>query len=440
MQPLVGSACDESTSSWGRRRPTLAVSTILTAASMLAISFTRQIWVAALFFQLLNIAANGLEAAARGLVMDVSHAGDQQVAWAAYGIASSLGSLAVGLIGGVDFVKLIHSEWTQLQIVTALTVGTLLLTTMVTLLAIREVPFRPKEAPAKEDDESQGADRGDMRVGGPDQSGESRPLLVGPNRNHRQSKSCFSQSYLTFVKAFQSLLADVPPLVSRINKASFWGWGAASSASIFFSAWMQLLSSDPVYGLRMASFASAASTIFSVVSNFVLPAIAHSFKVRLKWFLVLGNLVGFGLLVIGPIFARDLIAAASIITAMGLFWCCLVWVPFALLGEFVSGGREEVVVNSDSADGDPAIGNGDQRTASEPKNYGAGEAIGIINFYQSVPQLLTIALSSIVLGGTKEHDAARSLGMALQLGGCFALVSAYHSARIPENIAGDESM
>ena len=43
VQPIVGVLADESTSKWGRRRPIIAVGSVLVACSLLALGFTKEI-------------------------------------------------------------------------------------------------------------------------------------------------------------------------------------------------------------------------------------------------------------------------------------------------------------------------------------------------------------------------------------------------------------
>ena len=43
VQPIIGVVADESTSKWGRRRPIIAVGSVLVACSLLALGFTKEI-------------------------------------------------------------------------------------------------------------------------------------------------------------------------------------------------------------------------------------------------------------------------------------------------------------------------------------------------------------------------------------------------------------
>ena len=43
VQPIIGVVADESTSKWGRRRPIIAVGSVIVALSLLALGFTKEI-------------------------------------------------------------------------------------------------------------------------------------------------------------------------------------------------------------------------------------------------------------------------------------------------------------------------------------------------------------------------------------------------------------
>lgn len=43
VQPIIGVVADESTSKWGRRRPIIAIGSVIVALSLLALGFTKEI-------------------------------------------------------------------------------------------------------------------------------------------------------------------------------------------------------------------------------------------------------------------------------------------------------------------------------------------------------------------------------------------------------------
>jgi solute carrier family 45 protein 1/2/4 len=43
VQPIIGVIADESTSKWGRRRPIIAIGSVIVALSLLALGFTKEI-------------------------------------------------------------------------------------------------------------------------------------------------------------------------------------------------------------------------------------------------------------------------------------------------------------------------------------------------------------------------------------------------------------
>jgi solute carrier family 45 protein 1/2/4 len=43
VQPIIGVIADESTSKWGRRRPIIAIGSVIVAASLVTLGFTKEI-------------------------------------------------------------------------------------------------------------------------------------------------------------------------------------------------------------------------------------------------------------------------------------------------------------------------------------------------------------------------------------------------------------
>lgn len=43
VQPIIGVVADESTSKWGRRRPIIAIGSVIVACSLVALGFTKEI-------------------------------------------------------------------------------------------------------------------------------------------------------------------------------------------------------------------------------------------------------------------------------------------------------------------------------------------------------------------------------------------------------------
>ncbi|KAI9009091.1 major facilitator superfamily domain-containing protein [Hyaloraphidium curvatum] len=416
VQPWIGAFCDESTSRWGRRRPALVWSMILALASLAAMATSRAIWAVAAAFQLLNVAANGVEASCRGLVMDSISPEQQPAAWAYVGMASNVGTLLISVAGGIDFVSLAPGTMSQFQWMTALSGLFLVATAVVTVFAVKETPYRP------------------LRRVPTFMAGESEPLLsLAP----LPELSWGSHLQRSFVKAFRSLVLPVPPILSLINTASFWGWGAGSLVSMFGTAWVQLHAPDPDLGLRVASLSSVAGTLLATVCTLTVPPLVRRLRVPMKWAWVAGNLTGAALLAAGPAFAGDMFASAAVLASTGFYWMALVWVPMALLGEFVSARTarpgEEEVLDYDAEEGSIAdVVDGASTKEPPEERVTAGGSIGVLNFYQSFPNLLTIALSTVIFGVADDGaDTMAVVGTSLQVGGAMALISAFYAARIP---------
>lgn len=157
VQPLIGSLADNSTSEYGRRRPFLAVATIICALSILLLGFAREvaawftttgskehqnlaIFIGVVSVYLVDFSVNAVTALDRALMVDVAATEDQAEAnaWAAR--LTGVGSVLSFLIGNLDLPKVAPSflGTTQIQIVSTLVCVILIATHVLVVLRVEE--------------------------------------------------------------------------------------------------------------------------------------------------------------------------------------------------------------------------------------------------------------------------------------------------------------
>jgi solute carrier family 45 protein 1/2/4 len=170
VQPLIGSLADNSTSRFGRRRPFLAASTLICAASILLLGFAREVagWftthesdahrslailMGVLAVYLVDFSVNAVTALDRALMVDVAATEDQAEAnaWAAR--LCGVGSVLSFLIGNLDLPSVSPTVLgkTQIQIVSVLVSAILVATHALVVLRVEEqvlVPSRTRGSSA----------------------------------------------------------------------------------------------------------------------------------------------------------------------------------------------------------------------------------------------------------------------------------------------------
>ncbi|PWN47532.1 MFS general substrate transporter [Violaceomyces palustris] len=162
VQPLIGAMADNCTSKLGRRRPFLMTSCLICSVAILLLGFTKEfagvmvesgterhqslsIGLAILSVYAIDFSVNAVTALNRALMVDVAAQSEQAEAnaWAAR--LSGLGSVLSFLVGNWDLPALFPSSYSasQLQILSVLTVLTLLGTNLAVALCVREKVLIP---------------------------------------------------------------------------------------------------------------------------------------------------------------------------------------------------------------------------------------------------------------------------------------------------------
>lgn len=217
-QPIVGALADTTRSKWGRRRPYIVVGSIIVAASLFTLGWTKEIvslvmptdtefakvfiiFLAVLALYVTDFAINAVMSCSRSLLVDTLPVAKQQTGAAWAGRMGSLGHIVGYGMGAVDLpgtfgTWLGDSQFKQLTLIAALGI---LGTAGITCWAVTErVLISP-------------------RGGGVQQ----------PSQN---ASKVFRQIWSTFL--------DLPPRIQGICWAVFWGWIGWYPFNVYGSTWV----------------------------------------------------------------------------------------------------------------------------------------------------------------------------------------------------------
>lgn len=139
MQPLAGAASDRSLLRWGRRRPFMAVGTLLACVALLAMAYSPSFVGFAIAFYAVQLTLNISSAGYQGLIPDLVPADQRGAASGYMGLMTMLGTLmGLGLAGVLLDQGLVVPLYAML-------VGVLLLGLVITLVFVKETPLTARE-------------------------------------------------------------------------------------------------------------------------------------------------------------------------------------------------------------------------------------------------------------------------------------------------------
>lgn len=190
---------------------------------------------------------------------------------------------------------------------------------------------------------------------------------------------------------------------------------------------------DWAQGTRAGSFALLCYSIVSVVAGLVIPAIATRFP-NIKLFSLL-NIYTFSHILVGvslmsTLFVNNVLAATFILALMGVPWAIVLWIPFSLVGEYVSY-EDEKRQNSSSITAEGGSSASQQDVELQPEDeFDAGMILGVHNMYIVFPQFAVAIISSFIFAATdaiKQDGSMSSVTPVLIFGGLMAFVAAAFS-------------
>lgn len=204
---------------------------------------------------------------------------------------------------------------------------------------------------------------------------------------------------------------------------------------------------DWAEGTRAGSFALLCYSIISVLAGLVIPALANRFK-HVKAFNLLNiytlSHLTVAIALISAYFVRSVTWATVILAIMGIPWAIVLWIPFSLVGEYVSyeDEKRQTTIQS-TATGAPsyasivAVGSSNEEERQESNDeFDAGMILGVHNMYIVFPQFAVAIVSSFIFAASdaiKDGDkdkAMSSVTPVLVFGGLMALIAAAFSRYI----------
>ncbi|KAL2263757.1 hypothetical protein VTK26DRAFT_5284 [Humicola hyalothermophila] len=413
VQPIIGVIADESTSKWGRRRPIIAIGSVIVACSLVVLGFTKEIvgsfvtdsdiarpltiLLAVLALYFVDFAINAVMSCSRSLVVDTLPIHKQQMGAAWLSRMNSLGHIIGYAMGAIDLVNVFgpglgDSQFKQLTITAALG---MLLTSAITCWAVTE------------------------------------RVLVSAKRDPEHTRGRFK-----VVRQILSTLLTLPPRIRGICNAVFWSWIGWFPFIIYSSTWVgetyfrYNLSDDPRDGNdalgdmgRIGSMALTAYSTMSFISAWVAPALIRApeddsfthrppaslaplieafnkVKPDLLTAWVFSSVLFAGAMFLTP-FATSFRFATTIVALCGIPWSISQWAPVTFLGVEVnkiahpSGGGISVPHSPSIEMRDHASleagGGGSSSTGGL-----SGVYFGILNIYVTIPQFLSTLMTGVV--------------------------------------------
>lgn len=173
----------------------------------------------------------------------------------------------------------------------------------------------------------------------------------------------------------------------------------------------------------------------SVVAGMVIPALVMRFEKKGIWWLSLLNVYTGSQLIIAAAllstwFIRSVTAATIVLAIMGIPWAIVLWIPFSLVGEYVSYEDER------RKKGDVAEQTTSGAIEDQQDDFDAGMILGVHNMYIVFPQFAVAIISSMIFAASAAEekdpndDGRSNVSTVLAFGGLMALLAAVASRRI----------
>ncbi|CAK7266143.1 hypothetical protein SEPCBS119000_001876 [Sporothrix epigloea] len=492
VQPVIGVVSDQSTSKYGRRRPFMAIGSILVVLGLLSLSFTSEvvtyllgssdttpaiadvvspptvhrkvvICLAVLALYVADFAINVVMSCNRSLLVDTLPIEKQQdgAAWASRNAA--IGHLVGYAAGAVDLVKLMgpaygDTQFKKLSIVAALSI---LVTVGITCWAVTE-----------------------------------RVLLKSALGGSSSAANGVTTKLVKILRQIWSTLLTLPPRIQAICWAVFWGWIGWFPFVVYSSTWVGetyfrydapegAASTDVVGEMgRIGSYALTTYSAMTVLASAILPLLVRSpyadtftkrppasiarlvatlekSRPELLTVWTCGHLLFACSMFMAP-FAHSFRFATVLVTLCGIPWTVVTWAPSALLGVEVNkltGGSTANPVaaaskltnrrpsNASRKDAEHGIHGGRKDPAEVSTGELSGIYFGILNIYTTLPQLVGNLLSATVFAvlepgkspelATDAHpsehhstDGPNAIAVTLFIGAIFAVVSAVATQKL----------
>ncbi|CAO3587426.1 unnamed protein product [Absidia cylindrospora] len=424
VQPLIGAFSDKCTSRFGKRRPYIVVAGFLTCVSMLGVAYAKDIGhylsrnqqekehlysiiVAVSSFYFLDFTLNAVQAICRALILDIPPLWQQDEANAWSARMSNLAMVIGYFVGAMDLVK--YMPWlgnSQMKLFCLLSIFVFCITLVVTCYSTHE------------------------------------------KMNDRDQLDTQTPWYHTLLYIWKAL-RHLPRPIQTLCNTQFFAWMGWFPFLFYSTQWVSDLyfatqSSDRkdhgnwADGSRMGSLALLCYSIVSVIAGFMIPAVANKFGsvkcMSLTNIYTTSHLISAACL-LSTWFIRSVTGAIIVLSIMGVSWAIVLWVPFSLVGEYVSYDDEnrqrqqqqQQRLEYGSSSSSSQLETGQQ----DNDDFDAGLILGVHNMYIVFPQFAVAVISALIFAAddaleppTHVDSPTSSVALVLTFGGMMALVAA----------------
>ncbi|KAF7731757.1 hypothetical protein EC973_008271 [Apophysomyces ossiformis] len=362
---------------------------------------TYAIIIAVLSFYVLDFTLNAVQAICRALILDIPPLWQQDIANAWSARMSNCAMVVGYFVGFVDLVK--YLPWlgdSQMKVFCIVGITVFCITLAITCFFITEKKL-------ERDD---------------------------------QDEQPWYQVFVYIWRAFRFL----PRPVQTLCNTQFFAWMGWFPFLFYSTQWVsdiyfQTHPGDPTdgnwaEGTRAGSFALLCYSVVSVIANLVLPMLTNKFEDKIRLFSLL-NLYTISHLIVAAAllsawFVRSVMGATIVLAIMGIPWAIVLWIPFSLVGEFVSfeEHRRQTANNNSSS-------TSSARVEDQQDEFDAGMILGVHNMYVVFPQFAVAVISSFIfaaadaVAGDKKNDPS-SVASVLAFGGLMAIVAAGFSRSV----------
>jgi solute carrier family 45 protein 1/2/4 len=467
VQPYVGMLSDTCRVPWGKRKPFMLGGAAATVASLMFLSWTKEIvsGIASLFgadpqsngvrlaimavavfgIYVLDFAINTVQAAIRAFIVDCAPTHQQEAANAMASRITGMGNI-VGYVAG--YVNLPKYLWflgdTQFKVLCALASIALAATVLLSTLTIRE----------------------------------RDPRLDGPAPKSKPSVFSF---FFTISKSIERL----PPQIKRVCQVQFCAWIGFFPLLFYTSSYIGEIYVEPYLeanpnmtpteldelyeqATRVGTFALLINSVVSLLTNVFLPffiaptydtqpvvagvpgetdAVSDDedhpsvldylripgFTLKRAW---LGSLLLFSGAMFCTVLVRTVTAATVLIGLVGITWAMTLWAPWAIISAEIS--HRDAARRAQKSNSSPRASTDATASAAEEEDEEdqAGVILGIHNMAIAAPQIIATVGSSIIFKIWQKPRGTpgdRSISVVLALGGICVLVACYYVLQIQED-------
>ncbi|CAG8718752.1 15968_t:CDS:2 [Cetraspora pellucida] len=422
IQPLVGAFSDKCTSRIGRRRPFIIIGGLLVCISMVSIAYSKE-WAAALLgkkttiksndhelknmaiiiavagFYCLDFSLNAVQASIRALILDIPPVYQQEAGNAWAGRMLHIGNIAGYFTGFLDLLVLFPFLGdSQLKVLCVIACIVFTLSLLYTCLNVREKVYEPV------DDDSR---------------------------------------YL-------------PSPIQKICNVQFFSWMGWFPFLFFSSSWIASVYArthsidDPDFfdkSTRYGSFALLMYSWISFLAGFIIPQLTPTSPSSKNPFTIYNiytiSHILFALIAWSTLFVNNVEQSIFLIGSFGIPWAISMWIPFALVGEYVR--QEDEIQIQENTEVRPLTNNDIEQEASmslelsptsssaattlhsEDEKFASGMILGVHNLYIVLPQLVVSLTSSVIIklindiSGADNNDA---FGWVFRFGGAMSIIAA----------------